>query len=125
MKTRQQTRSIAAQRSRQQMNTAAQSSVPSTAPLIPKINFRIERLTLEGYTRSDQARFTRTFESKLRDLVAAAPGLNWKAAKGPDRIDAGTLPPGATPEQAARHIARQIFLGLHQKRRNTEEIAHA
>jgi hypothetical protein len=125
MKTRRQTRSFAAQRGRQEMTTAALSSVPSAERLAPKINFRIERLTLEGYTRSDQARFTRTFERKLRDLAVAAPGLNWKAAKGADRIDAGTLPSGATPEQAARHIARQIFLGLHQKRRNTEEIAHA
>ena len=125
MKTRQQMRSFATQRGRQQMTTAAQSSVRSAEPLAPKINFRIGRLTLEGYTRSDQTRFTRTLERKLRDLVAAAPGLNWKAAKDADRIDAGTLPSGATPEQAARHIARQIFLGLHQKRRNTEEIADA
>jgi len=125
MKTRRQTRNTGTQRGRQQTATGAQVSPRQKAPHVPKINFRIERLTLEGYTRADRARFTQTFEKRMRELVTAARGVNWAGAKGAERIDAGTLPPAATPEQAARHIARKIFLSLRQEPRQTKEIAHA
>ena len=125
MTTRQEARHIVTQRYQRQTTPATQPRPAQTAAQARKINFRIERLTLEGYTRADQARFTRTLEKTLRDLVTAAPGFDWAAATGADRIDAGTLLSGTTPERAARHTARQIFLNLQRQRRHTKEAANA
>lgn len=125
MKTRRETRNTAQQRYRQPSASATYPSARPTAPREGKINFRIERLTLEGYTRADQTRFTRAFERSLRELASHARGVDWAAATGADRINAGTLLPGATPEQAARHTARQIVLSLRHERRQIKETAHA
>jgi hypothetical protein len=100
------------------MQTAAPLHAPQI-PRMPKINFRIERLTLENYSRADQIRFTRTLEKRLRNYALTA-RLDWSAVKSTGRIDVGTLPAGTTPEQAARQVAWQIVMGLRE-----EESFHA
>jgi len=100
------------------MQTAATLHAPQIQRM-PKINFRIERLTLENYSHADQVRFTRTLEKRLRNYAQTV-RLNWSAVKSTGRIDAGTLPTGATPEQAARQVARQIVMNLRE-----EENFHA
>jgi hypothetical protein len=90
------------------------SASPATA-----INFRIARLTLENYSRSEQIRFTRTLEKRLRDFVSRAPGMSWSAVKGADKINAGMLSPDATPEQAARQVAGYIAMKLRPTQQET------
>lgn len=91
-----------------------QRTIPATAR-VPRIHFHIGRLMLENYTRSDQLRFTRTLELTLREFASTAHDLNWSRVQGPARINVGSLRPGATPEQAARQIARHIFLSLRDR----------
>ena len=91
-----------------------QQTIPAT-PRVPRIRFQIERLMLENYTRSDQLRFARALERTLREFASTARGLDWSRIQGPARINAGSLRPGATPEQAARQIARHIFLSLRER----------
>jgi hypothetical protein len=76
-----------------------------------KLHFNIRRLTLHGYSRADQARFTRTLRAELAKLSA-------KATPGDpriERLDAGEMGSGVSPEEAARRIARRIAerLGHH------------
>ena len=90
------------------MNTL---QTPQTQPAT-KINFRIDRLTLGNYSLADQVRFTRALERRLRDYASLALAQDWSTVTSIGRLDTGTLPPGSTPEQTARHIARRIFLKL-------------
>jgi len=70
------------------------------------VNIHIERLTVEGSSRTDAKRVGDALRLGLTELVAA--GFTPRAANL-DRLDGGELPSGATPEHIGRHTAGQIF----------------
>jgi hypothetical protein len=89
---------------------------PPTAPS-PALRFQIGRITVEGFTRADQLRFESSLRSSLSELAHAHNHYAWSAADGLNvsRLDAGRLHPGASPEEAARQIAKRIFATLSQQ----------
>lgn len=88
----------------------------STKPAVV-VHFKIERLTLTGYSTAERGRFTRALRSHLSVLVQETDQNRWtEARESPiERMDAGRLPRRATPEAAARQIARRILDGLGQE----------
>ena len=85
----------------------------SEAPSIG-LHVNIGRITLEGYTPADRRRFAYALQSSLTGLARTPNSSRWPAvpALRMNHLDAGQLPPGASPEEAARHVARQIFATL-------------
>jgi len=81
------------------------------------VHFKIERLTLTGYSTAERDRFTRSLRSHL-SVLAQDTNQHWVSQAREsqiERVDAGWLPRGATPETAARQIARRILDGLGQE----------
>ena len=78
------------------------------------LHFHIDRLTIEGASRSDALRVGAALRSRLAELGAG--GLQ---ARGDliRHLDAGVLPGGASPEATGRHLATQIFRSLQGPRR--------
>jgi hypothetical protein len=93
-------------------NVAPVASNPAPSPAV---NFNIGGLTMEGYAPAEQKRFTQSLQSRLTELAKAHHQSDWSAGLRMNRLDAGQLPVGATPEQAARHIALQIFSKITQQ----------
>ena len=97
------------------------------------LHFKIDRITMEGYSAGEQKRFTQALQSNLAELVRSIGGNQWSAVKrlALDRLDAGRLPLHATPETAARQIATRIVEGLTKVQatsriaRQQEEEGHA
>src|SRR5438874_2036006 len=85
----------------------------------PALHIRIERLTLEGYSIAEQKRFSNSLQSTLAELGRNSRHSAWRNAGGLrlNRLDAGSLPEGATPEIAARNLATRIFEQLAPRRR--------
>ena len=81
------------------------------------LHFKIGRITMDGYSAADQKRFTYSLKLKLADLARRESDLLWSETNGltMNRLDAGQLPSGASPEDAARQIAARIFSKLTQK----------
>jgi hypothetical protein len=92
--------------------TARQGTEPAVA-----VHFKIERLSLTGYSTAERERFTRSLRSHLSVLAQETDQRSWSQARESpiERVDAGWLPRGATPETAARQIARRILDGLGQE----------
>jgi hypothetical protein len=73
------------------------------------VKVHIERLTVEGSSRADAMRVGDALRAKLTEL--AADGFVPRSANL-DRVDAGELPHGASPEQVGRHTAGRIFQNM-------------
>jgi len=83
-----------------------------SAPRVGRLRLDIQRLSLPGYTPAQHERFMHALTTTLNQLMARqAP---WPTALGAriTHLDAGRLREGATPEDAAREIATQIFARL-------------
>jgi hypothetical protein len=74
------------------------------APAPPRLHFEIGKITLHGYAQGDQKRFSDSLQASLAEF-ARTPGA------------ASQVHPGASPEEAARHVAGQIFKKLGGKPR--------
>jgi hypothetical protein len=74
----------------------------------------VERLSLHGYTQPQQQRFVQALETALSQL--AMDRKEWSLLTSRHIEDVAPLRPlpGATPEAAARQLARQLF-GLLDK----------
>jgi hypothetical protein len=74
------------------------------------VHFDIGQITLHGYSPGQRARFVSSLQTRLAGL-AASEGFRWPA--GPPRqighLDAGTLRPGAPPEEAAERVAAALL----------------
>jgi hypothetical protein len=80
-------------------------------PALPSprsIHFDIGRITLHGYSSRERDRFERALRTHLTAL-ARQPGA-WPASGDSfiERLDAGAIPPGASPERAAQLIANRV-----------------
>jgi hypothetical protein len=91
--------------------TTPQATVPASA-----LHFKIGRITVDGYSAADQRQFTHSLESNLTELGRMHIDHTWSEATRltMKRLDAGQLPVGASPEDAARQIAMRIFAKLAQ-----------
>jgi hypothetical protein len=78
----------------------------------PAVHVDVGRLTLEGYSPAQRARFVSSLQARLTELAASG-GSDWLAAaqRPLAHLDAGTLRPGAAPEEAAQRVAST--LGAH------------
>jgi hypothetical protein len=89
----------------------------------PQLNFQIDRITLHGYAPNDQARFVNSLK---QSLISLAPTLQPFSLARVSRklavLDAGQLRAGASPEEAARHVARQIFAVLNERKRGNPRV---
>jgi hypothetical protein len=84
------------------------------------LRFRIEKITLQGYGAGEQKRFAASLQETLGTLARRNHNLNWRAMADVKvgRLDAGELPSGASPEQAAQFVARKLFVALQRARRS-------
>jgi hypothetical protein len=82
------------------------------------VNFAIERITLHGFSSMQRLRFVRALEASLSELGVDA---RWPrgARRSLERLDAGTLPPGASPEQAAARVAATLWASTGAERTGT------
>jgi len=78
-----------------------------------QVKFHIGRLTVNGGSRADGVRIGDALRSRLTELAGS--GLPLQGAKI-DRLDAGTLPAGASAEHTGRHLADRIFENLRGAR---------
>jgi hypothetical protein len=77
------------------------------------VNFHIGKLTIEGGTRADGARVGEALRGRLTELAHRGLPI------GPlsiDRLDAGTLPHGASAADTGRHLADRIFRSVRGTR---------
>src|SRR5215469_16949903 len=83
----------------------------------PVLHFKIGRITTDGYSVAEQKQFTHSIKLKLAELARKHSDHPWSEANGltMNRLDAGQLRSGASPEDAARQIAARIFAKLTQK----------
>jgi hypothetical protein len=74
------------------------------------IHFNIGRITLHGYTTANQRSFTNSLQRSLGELVEARRDYDWSNATSLRirKMSGGKLNPGASPEEAAMQVARQI-----------------
>lgn len=81
------------------------------------LHFKIGRVTMDGYSLAEQRQFTHSIKLKLAELARRHSDHPWSEANGltMNRLDAGELRSGASPEDAARQIAARIFAKLTQK----------
>lgn len=84
----------------------------SNPTLAPTVNLQINRLTLHAYAPVEQKRFTQALQARLTEM--AKTHHDWSAGLRMNRLDAGQLPAGATPEETARYVALQIFSKITQ-----------
>ena len=77
------------------------------------VKFQIGRLSIDGASRADGVRVSDALHSRLISLVMCDPPLH---AFHINRLDAGTLPRGASPEQTGHYLADQIFRSLKGSR---------
>ena len=76
------------------------------------MQFHIDRVTLPAMSRADTTRVMDAMKKGLAKRANQSPGRNWQALSAIDRLDGGTLPTGARPEQIGEHLATQIFRRL-------------
>jgi hypothetical protein len=63
-------------------------------------------------SRADTSRVMDAMKKGLAKLANQSPGRDWQALSAIDRLDGGTLPAGARPEQIGEHLAAQVFRRL-------------
>jgi hypothetical protein len=76
------------------------------------MQFHIDRVTLPTMSRADSTRVMDAMKKGLTKLANQFPGRDWQSLSAIDRLDGGTLRPGARPEQIGEHLAAQIFRRL-------------
>jgi hypothetical protein len=74
-----------------------------------KVNFHIERLTVDGASPADARRIGDALRARLAEL--ASNGLRVRT-QSVERIEGGEAPYGAGPEHIAKHAAGRIVQGL-------------
>jgi hypothetical protein len=75
-----------------------------------RVRFDLRRITLHGYSPRDQEQFTASLHRHLAEL-AADDRLTWPAAgdRFVARLEAVTIPAGASPDRAARAVATRVL----------------
>jgi hypothetical protein len=85
-----------------------------------KVNFRIERLVVEGASQAEGRRVAEALQEHLAQLARtgfsasglARPGLSDSGGAGRSirlaRLDGGSVEQGAGPEEIGRHVAGKI-----------------
>jgi hypothetical protein len=100
----------------------AKQSTAETMGVAPRsgLRFRIGKITLQGYGAGEQKRFAAALQETLGTLARRHHNLNWRgmADVKVSRLDAGELPSGASPEQAAQFVARKLFVALQRAGRS-------
>jgi hypothetical protein len=83
------------------------------SPAPRAVHFDVGRLTLDGYSAAQRARFVSSLRDRLADL-AAGDGPAWPAAaqRRVEHLDAGVLPASAAPEEAAQRVAAALLAHL-------------
>lgn len=90
------------------------------------LHIKIGRLTIQGYSSAEQKRFTSALQSSLSELARRSGGqLSAAKALRMNRLDAGRLSAGATPEAAARQIATRLFARLAQAQTTRRTTRHS
>jgi hypothetical protein len=74
------------------------------------VRVAIDRITLHGYSPAQRARFVASLQASLRALDAT--GSAPRGGQSLGRLDAGALPTGATPEEAAERVGAAIRAAL-------------
>ena len=87
--------------------TARDPTPQSMAPR-PRLHFKINRITLEGFSAADQSRFTHSLRSNLTELMQSYRDHSWFEAEELRPSNIGLLGAGASPEDAARQAATII-----------------
>ena len=74
------------------------------------LHLDIDRVVVEGLSKSGQRRFARALEAQLQQLAESGitDAFTSNLRKRIDTLNAGQLHPRATPEQAAAQVARSI-----------------
>ena len=88
-----------------------------------QLHFQIGRITLHGYAPADQKRFSDSLQSSLAEFAHARREVPWTGAAKLRiaHLDAGELRAGASPEEAARHVAAQLFARLSKNHRGGKQ----
>lgn len=79
-----------------------------------KVNYKIQRLIVEGATQAESQRIAEALRSQLSELSAA--GLSPHPVSIA-KLDGGTMPRATGARQIGRHIAGQIVSGIRGGRR--------
>ena len=87
-------------------------AAPSAAPSRTVLNVRVDRLTLEGFSRADAGRVESAMRRKIAELAGTTAALSRASPVRIARIDAGTVAAGSSPERIGEHLAIRIFKGL-------------
>jgi len=105
-------------RSGRHPSALAKGVAPRTSGPASAVHFKIHRITADGYSASDQKQFTHSLKSNLAELARRYRDHTWSQANQLtiNRLDAGQLSAGASPEDAARQIAARIFAKLTQQK---------
>jgi len=82
---------------------------------LPVVNIRIDRLSLHGYTPMEQHRFMRTLNAALSRLGAQKRDWQSLASRDVAELQLIQASAGASAEQAAELLARQLFTKLSQR----------
>ena len=76
------------------------------------VHIHIDRLVVDGIDAREQQRFVRALEAQLADAARRAATAGALAGGGfarhIGRVDAGEMAAGATPERAARQVAKAV-----------------
>ena len=74
------------------------------------VNLHIDRIVVHGMSRAEGRRLAHSLEEQLRQWSESrlAEGLSGTAPRAIPSLNAGQLPPGATPAQAAGQIVQAI-----------------
>jgi hypothetical protein len=104
-------------RSGQHPSALAQDSAPRSTATASALHFKIDRISVVGYSAADQKQFTHSLKLNLAELARRHGDFAWSETNGLtiSRLDGGRLSTGASPEDAARQIAARIFATLTQK----------
>jgi hypothetical protein len=83
--------------------------VKAEVPAPVAVHFEIGRVTLHGYSAAQRTQFVASLRAHLAEVGASG---SWSGS-GParrrvGRLDAGALPPGASPHEAARRVATAL-----------------
>jgi hypothetical protein len=85
-------------------------TTPPTPDAARSIHFDIGRITLHGYSARERDCFENALRAHLAELAASQQGaFPASGNRHIERLDAGTIPAGASPDRAARLIASRVI----------------
>jgi hypothetical protein len=104
-------------RSGQHPSALDHDAAPRSTATASALHFKIDRITMDGYSAAAQKQFTHSLKSNLADLARKHSDHAWSEANGltMNRLDAWQLPTDGSPEDAAWRISARIFAMLTQK----------